>query len=197
MNCENKNSIPGYVYFRDNGMDYKFGITNNPTRRGRDYKTENPRDNILDCFFTTTYTEAEVIENEMKQVAKTEGLLAFGNSTEWIKRTKESMDFWNHFSKKYARRTYEEWVKIYNADKNPACHNMSMTNLVNNKDVSVRDLRLVLIERRLNPGTIRYWCDIKEKFHKYLYHQEKADTRSRKGITETTRHLPPVCSVPK
>ncbi len=111
MNCEDKNALPGYVYFRDNGMDYKFGITNNPTRRGRDYKTENPRDTVVDCFFVETYAEAEAIEAEMKKAARAQGLCSFDNSNEWLERdhTDRAEAFWNRFVKKYAKKTHAEW----------------------------------------------------------------------------------------
>ncbi len=128
MNCEDKNALPGYVYFRDNGMDYKFGITNNPTRRGRDYKTENPRDTVIDCFMTDTYAETEAVEAEMKQAARSEGLCSFDNSEEWIKRDDKSLAFWDRFSKKYARRTYEEWLDIHIAES-PCLRNSILNRL--------------------------------------------------------------------
>ena len=59
MNVEDRATVPGYIYFRDNGMDYKFGITNNLVVRGRAYKTENPRDTVVDMFQVDTYAEAE------------------------------------------------------------------------------------------------------------------------------------------
>ena len=109
MNVEDRVIIPGYIYFRDNGMDYKFGLTNNPVVRGRAYKTENPRDTVLDVFKSDTYAEAETIENEMKTVARSEGLCSFENSDEWIKRLEQSKEFWGRFVLKYAKKTYSEW----------------------------------------------------------------------------------------
>ena len=110
MTVEDRKSFPGYIYFRDNGMDYKIGLTNNIERRTGEYRTENPRDTVVDHFFCETYAEAEAIEAEMKQAARAEGLCAFDNSDEWLVRTEETKDFWNRFVKQYARKTYGEWV---------------------------------------------------------------------------------------
>ena len=109
MNVEDRVIIPGYIYFRDNGMDYKFGLTNNPVVRGRAYKTENPRDTVLDVFQVDTYAEAETIETEMKKVARTEGLCSFDNSDEWIERKEESRKFWDRYVLKYAKKTFTDW----------------------------------------------------------------------------------------
>ena len=51
MTVEDRNTIPGYIYFRDNGMDYKIGLTNDIVRRNGEYRTENPRDTVVDHFF--------------------------------------------------------------------------------------------------------------------------------------------------
>ena len=59
MNVEDKTSIPGYIYFRDNERDYKIGLTNNLQVRGRAYKTENPRDTVVDSFSVDTYAVAQ------------------------------------------------------------------------------------------------------------------------------------------
>ena len=106
MNFEDKNSFPGYIYFRDNGMDYKIGLTNNLVVRGRAYKTENPRDTVIDYFFVETYAEAEAIEAEMKQAARAEGRCSFDNSDEWLQRTADSSAFWDRFFEKHAK-----WVE--------------------------------------------------------------------------------------
>jgi hypothetical protein len=110
MNFEDKNTFPGYIYFRDNGMDYKIGLTNNLVVRGRSYKTANPRDTVVDCFFVETYTEAEAIEAEMKEAARAEGLCAFDNSDEWLQRTDDTEAFWNQFVKQHAKKTQAEWA---------------------------------------------------------------------------------------
>ena len=109
MNCEDKNSFPGYIYFRDNERDYKIGLTNNLVVRGRAYKTENPRDTVVDYFFCETYAEAEAIEAEMKEAARAEGICSFDNSDEWLERTEKTEAFWDRFVKKYAKRTKAEW----------------------------------------------------------------------------------------
>ncbi len=111
MNYEDKNSFPGYIYFRDNGMDYKIGLTNNLVVRGRAYKTENPRDTVVDYFQVETYAEAEAIEDEMKKAARAEGRCSFDNSDEWLVRDNLgfSEDFWRRFVQKYAKKTHAEW----------------------------------------------------------------------------------------
>ena len=110
MNAEDKTSIPGYIYFRDNGMDYKIGLTNNLVVRGRAYKTENPRDTVVDYFQVETYAEAEAIEDEMKKAARAEGRCSFDNSDEWLVRTEDSVEFWGRFVKEYAKKTHDEWM---------------------------------------------------------------------------------------
>lgn len=100
MRRKKKSSGIAYVYFRDNQHDYKFGITNDPTKRNRAYKTENPRDNVLDSFTTPTYDAAEKIEQELKR--KTKHLRVLPNSMEWIKRCDESLDIWKKVSDRYA-----------------------------------------------------------------------------------------------
>jgi hypothetical protein len=109
MKFEDKNSFPGYIYFRDNERDYKIGLTNNLVVRGRAYKTENPRDTVVDYFYCESYNEAEAIEAEMKQAARAEGLCAFDNSNEWLKRIDYTKAFWSQFVKKYAKKTKAEW----------------------------------------------------------------------------------------
>ena len=104
-----KTLSPVISTFRDNERDYKIGLTNNLVVRGRAYKTENPRDTVVDFFFVETYAEAEAIESEMKRAAKAEGLCSFPNSREWLKRTASAKDFWDRFAKKYAKRTVAEW----------------------------------------------------------------------------------------
>ena len=116
MNCEDKNSFPGYIYFRDNGMDYKIGLTNNLVVRGRAYKTENPRDTVVDYFFVETYAEAEAIESEMKKAARAAGICSFDNSDEWLKRTDISKDFWDKFVRNYAKKTHAEWAEVYGTE---------------------------------------------------------------------------------
>ena len=110
MSLEDKNTIPGYLYFRDNERDHKIGLTNNLVVRGRAYKTENPRDTVLDYFSVETYAQAEAIEAEMKEAARAEGLCSFDNSDEWLERTDNTKAFWNRFVLKYAKKTHEEWL---------------------------------------------------------------------------------------
>lgn len=116
MNVEDKTSILGYVYFRDNEQDFKIGLTNNLVARGRAYKTENPRDTVLDYFSVETYAQAEAIEADMKRAAKAEGLCSFSNSREWLVRTEETKAFWNRFKAKYASMTYSEWENASNSE---------------------------------------------------------------------------------
>lgn len=116
MNYEDKNSFPGYIYFRDNERDYKIGLTNNLVVRGRAYKTENPRDTVVDYFFIETYAEAEAIESEMKKAARAEGRCSFDNSDEWLKRTDDSVGFWDRFIVEYAKKTHAEWAEVYGTE---------------------------------------------------------------------------------
>ena len=116
MNYEDKNSFPGYIYFRDNERDYKIGLTNNLVVRGRAYKTENPRDTVRDFFFVETYAEAEAIEAEMKQAARAEGLCSFDKSDEWLENTEDTEAFWDGFLKQYAKKSYGEWSEYFEAE---------------------------------------------------------------------------------
>ena len=113
MNVEDETSIPGYIYFRDNERDLKIGKTNDLVVRGSAYKTENPRDTVLDYFFVETYAQATVIENEMKAAAKAEGLVIYPDHPkrkEWLERIEETYAFWDRFVLKYAKKTHEEWL---------------------------------------------------------------------------------------
>ena len=47
---------------------------------------------------------------------------------EWIKRDDKSLAFWDRFSKKYARRTYEEWLDIHTAES-PCLRNSILNRL--------------------------------------------------------------------
>ena len=112
MNVEDKTSIPGYIYFRDNERDLKIGLTNNLVVRGAAYETHNPRDTVLDYFSVETYAQAEAIEAEMKQAASAEGRCSFPDHPkrkEWLVRTEETKAFWDRFKTKYAKKTYAEW----------------------------------------------------------------------------------------
>ena len=109
MAKKRKPSGKAYVYFSDNQQDYKFGITCCRVRRGREYKTENPRHEILDFFTTETYEDAKKIEQELKN--KTRRLRISPRSMEWIKRCEESKEIWGKISDKYATEVINraEW----------------------------------------------------------------------------------------
>lgn len=143
MNVEDRATVPGYIYFRDNGMDYKFGITNNLVVRGRAYKTENPRDTVIDMFQVDTYAEAEIIEDEMRTAARAEDLCSFPNSAEWIIREEESKEFWSRYVLQYAKKTYQDW----SFDEK----HKSLTELLDRKQKHIADLenQIADLENRL------------------------------------------------
>lgn len=89
-NPKNRPAGPGYVYLKDDGRDYKFGITNNPPARLRKYITENPRIKVLYCIETSCYLAAEKIEREL--ISKTSQFRTWENSKEWVQRTPEVKD---------------------------------------------------------------------------------------------------------
>ncbi len=103
---------PGYVYFRDNGMDYKIGITKDMVQRGAAYKTENPRDTVLDFIKVQDMNAARVIESKLKSEARTRDLLSFQNSGEWLKRVPESVELWKEISTRSASRSEAEWLEL-------------------------------------------------------------------------------------
>ena len=103
---------PGYVYFRDNGMDYKIGITKNMIQRGAAYKTENPRDTVLDFIEVQDMEAARFIESKLKDEARDRKLLSFQNSGEWLKRVPESVELWKEISTRSARRSEAEWLEL-------------------------------------------------------------------------------------
>jgi hypothetical protein len=111
MTIENKDSIPGYVYLVDNGMDYKIGLTNNPVRRGSSYVTENPRNKVIDCIQVSTYREAEQVEQEL--VRKMRHLNSFTNSKEWQKRCPETRAIWNSVTSRYSGGSSVDHSKVY------------------------------------------------------------------------------------
>lgn len=103
---------PGYVYLRDNGMDYKIGITKDMVQRGAAYKTENPRDTVLDFIEVQDMNAARVIESKLKDGARTRELLSFQNSGEWLKRVPESVELWKEISTRSASRSEAEWLEL-------------------------------------------------------------------------------------
>lgn len=103
---------PGYVYFRDNGMDYKIGITKDMVQRGAAYKTENPRDTVLDFIEVQDMNAARFIESKLKDGARSRDLLSFQNSGEWLKRVPESVELWKEISIRSASRSEAEWLKL-------------------------------------------------------------------------------------
>ena len=103
---------PGYVYFRDNGMDYKIGITKDMVQRGAAYKTENPRDTVLDFIEVQDMNAARVIESKLKSEARTRDLLSFQNSGEWLKRVPASVELWKEISTRSASRSEAEWLEL-------------------------------------------------------------------------------------
>jgi hypothetical protein len=112
MTIENKDSIPGFIYLVDNGVDYKIGLTNNPVRRGSSYVTENPRNKVIDCIQVSTYREAEQVEQEL--IRKMRHLNAFTNSKEWQKRCPEVVAIWNSVTSKYSGgAVFEDHSKVY------------------------------------------------------------------------------------
>lgn len=107
LQSEDKHSLPGFVYLQDDGRDLKLGITRNLGRRLQEYITENPRLKLYDSFEADSLAHAEQIEAEL--IKATAPYRTHGN--EWCSRCDEVFRVWEELARKYARRTYDEWLE--------------------------------------------------------------------------------------
>lgn len=102
-----KNSIPGYVYLMDDGRDLKLGITRNINNRVNQYITENPRLTCHGYFQASSLAHAEQIERELIDATSTYRT----HGKEWCRHCDEVFSIWNKVHRKYAKFTYDEWLK--------------------------------------------------------------------------------------
>jgi hypothetical protein len=102
-----KSQLPGFVYLMDDGRDLKLGITRNIDNRLNKYITENPRLKCHDSFEADSFAHAEIIEKEL--IDTTSEYRTHGK--EWCNHCDEVFAIWDEVCRKYAKRTYNEWIQ--------------------------------------------------------------------------------------
>lgn len=99
----------GWIYLRvDEGRGFCFGKTDNPSRRDKEYRKENPFIKKVYEFFV-----ADMVEVELELIKRTAKVRLFKNSKEWIRLCEESLKIVDDVRKQYAWMTLEQWQRVF------------------------------------------------------------------------------------